>query len=110
VGLTRDHIVWAYRILLDRDPESEDVILPKMRGYQNTRDLRNDIVTSEEYQEKNRDYAQMNDRTLVIKEIEPGLRRSSTWPIMPSGSTSCGVGSSGTKLISSAAPSNRDSM
>jgi FkbM family methyltransferase len=74
VGLTRDHIVWAYRILLDRDPESEDVILPKMRGYQNTRDLRNDIVTSEEYQEKNRDYAQMNDRTLVIKEIEPGLR------------------------------------
>jgi FkbM family methyltransferase len=74
VGLTRDHIVWAYRILLDRDPESEDVIVPKMRGYQNTRDLRNDIVTSEEYQEKNRDYAQMNERNLVIKEIEPGLR------------------------------------
>jgi FkbM family methyltransferase len=74
MGLTRDHIVWAYRILLDRDPENEDVILPKMRGYQNTRDLRNDIVTSEEYQEKNRDYAQMNDHNLVIKEIEPGLR------------------------------------
>jgi FkbM family methyltransferase len=74
VGLTRDHIVWAYRILLDREPESEDVIPPKMRGYQNTRDLRNDIVTSEEYQEKNRDYAQMNERTLVIREIEPGLR------------------------------------
>ena len=34
--------------LLDRDPESEDVILPKMRGYQNTRDLRNDIVTSQD--------------------------------------------------------------
>ena len=74
MGLTRDHIVWAYRILLDREPESDDVILPKMRGYQNTRDLRNDIVTSEEYQEKNRDYAQMNARTLVIREIEPGLR------------------------------------
>ena len=74
MGLTRDHVVWAYRILLDRDPESEDVILPKMRGYQNTRDLRNDIVTSDEYQEKNRDYAQMNERTLVIREIAPGLR------------------------------------
>jgi FkbM family methyltransferase len=74
MGLTRDHIVWAYRILLDRDPENEDVILPKMRGYENTRDLRNDIVTSGEYQEKNRDYAQMNERNLVIKEIEPGLR------------------------------------
>jgi FkbM family methyltransferase len=74
MGLSRDHVVWAYRILLDRDPENEDVILPKMRGYQNTRDLRNDIVTSAEYQEKNRDYAQMNERTLVIREIEPGLR------------------------------------
>jgi FkbM family methyltransferase len=74
VGLTRDHVVWAYRILLDRDPENEDVIVPKMRGYQNTRDLRNDIVTSAEYQEKNRDYAQMNERTLVIREIAPGLR------------------------------------
>jgi len=74
MALTRDHIVWAYRILLDRDPESDDVILPKMRGYQNTRDLRNDIVTSEEYQQNNRDYAQMNERNLVIKEIEPGLR------------------------------------
>jgi FkbM family methyltransferase len=74
MGLTRDHVVWAYRILLDRDPESDDVILPKMRGYQSTRDLRNDIVTSAEYQEKNRDYAQMNERTLVIREIAPGLR------------------------------------
>ena len=78
MGLTRDHVVWAYRILLDRDPESEDVILPKMRGYQNTRDLRNDIVTSAEYQEKNRDYAQMNERTLVIREIAPGLAESSS--------------------------------
>jgi hypothetical protein len=24
-GLTREHVVWAYRLLLDRDPESEDV-------------------------------------------------------------------------------------
>ena len=78
MGLTRDHVVWAYRILLDRDPESDDVILPKMRGYQSTRDLRNDIVTSAEYQEKNRDYAQMNERTLVIREIAPGLAISPT--------------------------------
>jgi hypothetical protein len=26
--LTRDHVVWAYRLLLDRDPENEDVIGP----------------------------------------------------------------------------------
>src|SRR5205809_1105376 len=31
-GLTRDHVVWAYRLLLDRDPESEDDIGPKLAG------------------------------------------------------------------------------
>jgi len=31
-GLTREHVVWAYRLLLDRDPESEDVIGPKLAG------------------------------------------------------------------------------
>ena len=73
-ALTRDHIVWAYRILLDRDPESEAVIAPKLRGYQSTRQLRADIVTSREYQEKNRDFAQANDRTIVIKELDGELR------------------------------------
>jgi FkbM family methyltransferase len=73
-SLTRDHIVWAYRILLDRDPENEAVILPKMKGYQSTRQLRADIVTSEEYQEKNRDFAHTNARTIVIKELDNGPR------------------------------------
>src|SRR5262245_31410943 len=73
-GLTRDHVVWAYRILLDRDPESEAVIGPKMRGYQTTRPLRADIVTSQEYREKNPDFAQTNARTLVIAELDDGLR------------------------------------
>jgi FkbM family methyltransferase len=72
--LSRDHVVWAYRILLDRDPESEDVIRPKMQAYSSTRELRADIVTSEEYQEKNRDFAQANERNLVIKPLESGVR------------------------------------
>jgi FkbM family methyltransferase len=72
--LTREHVVWAYRILLDREPESEEVILPKMRAYGTTRELRHDIVTSEEYETKNRDFAQANDRTLVLTEITDGLR------------------------------------
>lgn len=73
-GLSRDHIVWAYRILLDRDPESEDVILPKMKGYRTTRDLRSDMVTSDEFRVENRDFAQTNERTVVIKELADGLR------------------------------------
>ena len=73
-GLTREHVVWAYRILLDREPENEDVITPKVRGFRTTRELRNEIVTSDEYQQNNRDFAQSNERNLVIKELDGGLR------------------------------------
>ena len=73
-ALTRDHIIWAYRILLDRDPENEAVIAPKLKGYQSTQQLRADIVTSHEYQSKNRDFAQTNARTIVIKELDRDLR------------------------------------
>jgi FkbM family methyltransferase len=69
-GLTRDHVVWAYRLLLDRDPESEDVIAPKLAGSRDTRELRHHLITSAEFRDKNRDYAHTNDRTIVIKELE----------------------------------------
>jgi len=68
-GLTREHVVWAYRLLLDREPESEDVIGPKLAGSRDTRDLRNHLITSAEFRERNRDYAHTNQRTIVIKEI-----------------------------------------
>jgi len=70
-GLTRDHVVWAYRLLLDRDPESEDVIGPKLAGSRNTRELRNHFITSAEFREKNPDYAQTNASTIVITELGP---------------------------------------
>jgi FkbM family methyltransferase len=72
--LSRDTVAWAYRILLDREAESDDVLLPKMRAYDTTRELRHDMVTSDEYHEKNRDFAHSNERNLVIKEIATGLR------------------------------------
>jgi FkbM family methyltransferase len=74
MGLSRDHVVWAYRLLLDREPEGDAVIIPKMRGYDRTEDLRRDIMSSPEFQEKNRDSAQMASRTLVIKPLSSGLR------------------------------------
>jgi FkbM family methyltransferase len=73
-GLTRDHVVWAYRVLLDRDPENEDVIGPKLAGSRNTAELRRHLMTSAEFQRKNRDYAHTNDRTIVIAEIDDGIR------------------------------------
>jgi FkbM family methyltransferase len=72
--LTKEHIIWAYRILLDRDPESDAVILPKLTAYRSTQQLRADIVTSREYIEKNPDFAQTNARTIVIKELAGGAR------------------------------------
>ena len=66
--------MWAYRLLLDRDPESEDVIGPKLAGSRDTRELRHHLMTSSEFQQKNRDYAHTNDRTVVIKELENGVR------------------------------------
>ena len=73
-GLTRDHVVWAYRLLLDRDPENESVIEPKLAGSRDTRELRRHLMTSAEFLDKNRDYAHTNDRTLVIKELDGGVR------------------------------------
>ena len=70
-GLTREHVVWAYRLMLDREPESEDVIGPKLAGSRDTGELRRHLMTSAEFRDKNRDYAHTNDRTLVIKELEP---------------------------------------
>jgi FkbM family methyltransferase len=69
-GLTREHVVWAYRLLLDRDPENEDVIGPKLAGSRDTRELRNHLMTSAEFREKNRDFAHTNDPTIVVKELE----------------------------------------
>jgi len=73
-GLTREHVVWAYRLLLDREPESEDVIGPKLVGSRDTAELRHHLMTSAEFQQKNRDYAHTNDRTIVIKELDGGAR------------------------------------
>jgi FkbM family methyltransferase len=73
-SLTRDHVIWAYRLLLDRDPENEDVIGPKLAGSKTTAELRHHLITSGEFREKNPDFAHTNDSTVVIKEIAPGVR------------------------------------
>jgi FkbM family methyltransferase len=73
-GLTREHVIWGYRLLLDREPESEDVIGPKLAGSRSTAELRHHLITSAEFREKNPDFAHTNDRTVVIKEIAPGVR------------------------------------
>jgi FkbM family methyltransferase len=68
-GLTRDHVIWAYRLLLDREPEDEQVIRKKLHGLSSVKDLRAELVSSAEYRDKNPDFAQTNDRNLVIKDL-----------------------------------------
>jgi FkbM family methyltransferase len=73
-GLTRDHVVWAYRLLLDRDPESDDAIVPKLKAWRTTHELRTDIMSSEEFRLKNPDPAAAGRSTVVIKPLPSGAR------------------------------------
>lgn len=73
-GLTPDHIIWAYRIILDRDPESDQVIASKLSGCPSTRDLRLELITSAEYRTKNPEFAQASDAPVAIKVLADGTR------------------------------------
>ena len=72
--ISRDHVVWAYRLLLDRDPESEDAILPKLRAWRTTPELRTDLMSSDEFRLKNPDHAATAEPTVVIKPLASGAR------------------------------------
>jgi FkbM family methyltransferase len=45
-GITPEHVRWAYRLFLDREPESEEVLL---RDAANTTELRNTFMASTEF-------------------------------------------------------------
>jgi FkbM family methyltransferase len=72
--ISREHVVWAYRLLLDRDPENEDAILPKLRAWKTTPELRTDLMSSEEFRQKNPDRAGTGESTVVIKPLRSGAR------------------------------------
>lgn len=73
--LDRETIVWAYRLLLDRDPESEEVIGAMLTAWGTTRDLRRAIMASQEFRDKNAgDLAYTPESTVVIAELHDSLR------------------------------------
>ncbi|MCR4406819.1 MAG: FkbM family methyltransferase [Anaerolineae bacterium] len=75
VGLTREHIVWAYRLFLDREPESEAVVSGKLLAWKTTKELRMDFMTSLEFRAKNpEDLAYTNESHIVITELDNRLR------------------------------------
>lgn len=73
--ITREHVVWGYRLFLDREPEAELVIRQKMSAHASTQDLRREFLSSAEFKEKNgAEFAWTPARAIVLKEIGDHLR------------------------------------
>jgi len=68
MDITREMLTWAYRLFLDREPESKQVIDSKLKSLKTPRDLRNEFLSSFEY-------LQHNPRThpLSLSGNEPAL-------------------------------------
>lgn len=73
-GLTPEHVIWAYRLLLDREPENSHVIAQKLAAWTSVKELRNELMASSEFQQKNSDLGYTTNSNIVIKEIGDGLR------------------------------------
>jgi len=72
--LTHEHVRWAYRLLLDREPENEDIVRRKLATWATTRELRTDLLQSHEYHQRNPDAAAAPSQLLVIKTLPCGAR------------------------------------
>jgi FkbM family methyltransferase len=73
--LDRDFIVWAYKLLLDREPESEDVIAAMQTAWGTTRDLRRALMASPEFRGKNlASLAYTPESNVVIAQLPSSLR------------------------------------
>jgi FkbM family methyltransferase len=76
-GAVNDNLVrWAYRLFLDREPESEGIIAEKLSSSTSTEDLRRDFLSSPEFRARNPQLAGLlpEKTVVVIKDLAPGLR------------------------------------
>ena len=51
--LSREHVIWAYRLFLGREPESDQVVEEHLRKCASIEDLRNNFIYSTEFRHKN---------------------------------------------------------
>jgi len=72
-SISQEAIAWAYRLFLDREPESPAVIMDKLRRLSNTRDLRQEFMNSAEFRQRNvafRDLSLSGDEPpMLIEEV-----------------------------------------
>src|SRR5438067_1635253 len=71
---SRDHVIWGYRMFLNREPESEAVIEEKLRSAVSVADLSRQFVNSTEFREQVRALKNLDATNIVIKEIANNLR------------------------------------
>jgi FkbM family methyltransferase len=73
--ITREDVTWAFRLLLDREPEDSHVVEQFAAALSSRRELRMALLQSEEFRTRNPlDAAYSSDSCVVIAEMEPGLR------------------------------------
>jgi FkbM family methyltransferase len=72
--LTDEHIRWAYRLFLDREPETQAIVQQTRSSITSTEFLRQHFMTSLEFRTKNPGLGFTPERSVVITELSPGVR------------------------------------
>src|SRR4030095_4744229 len=52
-SLTPEHVVWGYRLFLDREPENDQIVMDKLHCLASIQELRQELIQSGEFKQKN---------------------------------------------------------
>lgn len=74
MAIDREYVVWAYRLFLNREPESEEVVKQKSLAYNTVEELRRDFASSPEFHEGVLSVQSFDVTNIVIKELSVGVR------------------------------------
>ncbi len=66
--ITPEAVIWGYRLFLDREPENQAVVADKSKRLVNSRELRQELVNSEEFRQKNHGFP-----TVLVSGNEPPM-------------------------------------
>lgn len=73
MSVNRNDVIWAYRLFLEREPESEQAIEQKLRSVNSISELRSQFLASPEFQNRSGLVAAAPEGNVIIKEID-GVR------------------------------------
>jgi 2-polyprenyl-3-methyl-5-hydroxy-6-metoxy-1,4-benzoquinol methylase len=52
-SLTPEHVVWGYRLFLDREPENDQIVMDKFQRLASIQELRQEFIRSSDFKQKN---------------------------------------------------------